>query len=103
MAPYTDPRTGEPIPDTLPREPVKPPPGEIIEGLPPPAAYRAGPSTTSILIGVLALVAIVFVFMSMDRAHTPPPPQQTSENVEPAPTPLVPPAPSTPPSPTTVQ
>ena len=100
MAPYTDPRTGEPIPDTLPHEPVKPPPGEIAEGLPPPAAYRAGPSTTSILIGVLALVAIIFVFMTLDRAPTPPPAQQTSENVEP--TPPAPPEPPTP-APTTVQ
>ncbi|MFO0993124.1 MAG: hypothetical protein U1E67_14460 [Hyphomicrobiales bacterium] len=98
MATFTDPRTGEPIPDTLAREPIKPPPGEMMEGLPPPPAYRAGPSMTSILVGVLALVAIVFVFMTLDRGPAPPPPQQSSQNSEPA---LIPPAPPTPP--TTVQ
>src|SRR5690348_13130195 len=99
MAPYTDPRTGEPIPDTLAHEPIKPPPADMMEGLPPPV-YRAGPSTTSILIGVLALVAIVFVFMGLDRSHSPPPQQLTSENVEPPPPP---PALPTPTAPTTVQ
>jgi hypothetical protein len=91
---YTDPRTGEPIPDEFAREPVKPPPGETIDrGMMPPV-YQSGPSTASILIGVLALVAIVFVFMSMDRGPAPPPPQQTSENIAPAPTPpALPPAP----------
>jgi len=98
MATQTDPRTGEPISDEFTREPVKPPPGELGDRIVPPPVYRAGPSTTSILIGVLALIAIVFVFMSMDRAPTPAPPaQQTSENVEPAP------APPTPPAQTTVQ
>jgi hypothetical protein len=98
MASYTDPRTGEPLPDHLGREPIKPPPGEFAEPIVTPPTYRAGPSTTSILVGVLALIAIVFVFMSMDRGPAPPPPaQQTSQNAEPAP------SPPTPPGQTTVQ
>ena len=93
MATHTDPRTGDPIPEELTREPVKPPPGGLGDRGVLPPVYRAGPSITSILIGVLALVAIVFLLTSMDRGPAPlPPAQQTSEQVEPAPPP--PPAPS---------
>ena len=95
MAPYTDPRTGEPIPDDLAREPVKPHPGDFIDHGVMPPTYRQGASTASIMIGVLALIAIVFVFMSVDRGPASPPPQQTSENAAPAPTPpALPPAPA---------
>ena len=99
MASYTDPRTGESIPEELTREPIRPPPGEFGDRLATPSIYPTGPSTNSILIGVLALVAIVFVvFMSMDRGPaTPPSQQQSSENIEPAP---IPPAPPSPPAPT---
>ena len=94
MAPYSDPRTGEPLLDDLAREPVKPPPGDFSDRLAMPPAYRAGPSTSSILIGVLALVAIVFVFMGMERGAAPPPPHQASETVDPAPAPPTPPSPT---------
>lgn len=95
MASYTDPRTGEPIPEELTREPIKPPPGELGDRLATPSVYRSGPSTSAILVGVLALVAIVLVFMGMDRGSAPPPAQQqTSETIEPAPIPPAPPAPS---------
>lgn len=95
MASYTDPRAGEPIPEDLAREPVKPPAGELGDRIVPSPAYRAGPSVTSLVVGILALIAIVFVFMSMDRGPAPPPPQQTSSNAEPAPTPPAPPAQTT--------
>jgi hypothetical protein len=99
MASYTDPRTGEPIPEELLREPIKPPPGEFDNRGALPPVHRTGPSTTSILVGVLALVAVVFVFMGMDNG-SPPPAQQANEIVEPAP---LPPALPTPPGQTTVQ
>ena len=98
MASFTDPRTGESIPEELTREPIKPPPGELGDRVGLPPTYRRGPSTSAILIGVLALVALVFVFLGMDRGSPPPPAQQqTSGTTEPAP---VPPAPPTPPAPT---
>jgi hypothetical protein len=95
MATPTDPRTGEPIPAEIAREPITPPPGNLGDRIVPPPAYRGGLSTTSIMIGVLALVAIVFVFMGMDRGSAPPPPlQQTSEPAPPPPAPATPPAPT---------
>jgi len=100
MASYTDPRSGEPIPDEIAREPIKPPPGELGDRGVLPPVYRAGPSTTSILVGVLALVAVVFVFLGMDNGTPLPPAQQTNEAVEPA---TPPPALPTPPGQTTVQ
>jgi len=62
------------MPEEVAREPIKPPPGELGDRIVPQPSYRAGPSTTSILVGVLALIAIIFVFMSMDKAPGPPPP-----------------------------
>jgi hypothetical protein len=100
MAGYTDPRSGDPIPDEIVREPIKPPPGALDDRGALPPVHRAGPSTTSILVGVLALVAVVFVFLGMDNGTPPPPVQQMNEAVEPAtPAPGVP----TPPGQTTVQ
>jgi hypothetical protein len=101
MANFTDPRTGESVQENFAREPIKPPPGDLADPvIVNPPVYRSGVSMTSIVVGILALIAIVFVFMSMDRGPAPPPAQQTSENAEPAPPP---PALPTPPAQPTVQ
>jgi hypothetical protein len=106
MATYTDPRSGEPLPDEFTREPVKPPPGDMLDPIAASPVSRAGPSSVSVIIGALVLVAIVFFFMSYgsNSPTTPPPAQQTSENVTPTPAPEpVPPAQPTQPGQTTSQ
>lgn len=106
MANYTDPRSGERFPDEFTREPVKPPPGDMLDPVAGPPMRTAGPSSVSVIIGALVLVAIVLFFMSYagNSPTTPPPAQQTSENTTPTPAPEpVPPAQQTQPGQTTGQ
>jgi len=84
MATYTDPRTGERLPDEFAREPVKPPPGDVLDPVAARPTRSGGPSSVAVIIGAFVLVAIVFFFMNMgSNQPTPPPAQQSNESVTP--------------------